>query len=206
MNPHLRIEVEIIVGKLEETYGPYGDFLDIDSKDNNYRLRMLNSESKNSLVIFMITNTVESIFREIQNEVSQGSSDILVVGYLDSDEKNQITRFLPNIEGNLSYSLLNYSSILWNDNRIRHTSKAGLFLLKKEQAKRNVILNFTPQIHPGVSLVYEKLSDREKNMKRYIPGRFSTSVFVRFEKKLRPIWNLLPLPARRLVKRLSHYV
>lgn len=206
MNPQLRIELEIIVSKIEESYGSYGDYIEIVSKDDHYKLRMECFKSKNALVIFIVINTVETVLHEIQNEVSEGKSDVLVIGYLDSDEKSLVTKFLPKIEGYFNYSLNNYSAVLWNDNRIRHTSKAGIFLLKMMQTNGTVSLIFTPQIHPGVSLFDVALPQKEQKVKRYIPGVFSTTLYVRFENILRPIWNLLPLPARRFVKRLSRYV
>lgn len=206
MNPQLRIELELIVSKIEESYGSYGDYIEIVSKDDHHKLRMECFKSKNALVIFLIMNTVETVLHEIQNEISEGKSDVLVIGYLDSDEKSLVTKFLPKIEGYFNYSLHNYSALLWNDNRIRHTSKAGIFLLKMMQTNGTVSLIFTPQIHPGVSLFDVTLPHKEEKVKRYIPGVLSTTLYVRFENILRPIWNLLPLPARRFIKRLSRYV
>lgn len=206
MNPQLRIEVEIIISKLEQLYGSYGDFLEIVSKDDNHQLRMLNNKSKNSLVTFIIAKPGETLIREIQHEVFQGKSDILIITYLDFDGKNLGTSILPSIEGNFNYSLNNYSAILWNDNRIRNSSKSGLFLLKVEQTKANETLIFTPQIHPGVISFDEILGDKKQKVERYIPGVLSTTVFVRFERKLRPFWNLLPVSIRRILKRLSRYV
>lgn len=206
MNPQLRIEVEVMISKIEELYGSYGEFLEIVSKDDNHRLRMQNNNSKNSLVIFIIAKTGETLIREIQNEVFEGKSDILVISYLDFDGRNLGTRFLPSIEGNFNYSLHNYSAIMWNDNRIRNSSKSGLYLLKVVQNKTNETLIFTPQIHPGVISFEEVLIDKKVKVERYIPGVLSTTLFVRFERKLRPFWNLLPVSIRRILKRLSRYV
>lgn len=206
MNPQLRIEVEIIISKIEQLYGSYGEFVEIVSKDDNHQLRMQNNNSKNSLVTFIIAKTGETLIREIQNEVFQGKSDILVITYLDFDGKNLGTSALPSIEGNFNYAIHNYSAIFWNDNRIRNSSKSGLYLLKVAQNKANETLIFTPQIHPGVISFDEVLNDKKQKVERYIPGVLSTTVFVRFERRLRPFWNLLPVSIRRILKRLSRYV